>query len=216
MKNTMKKTISFLTIAFVLLISIGVVYASGGGGAEACKEPGMLTGFLEKSFGMSCQKAELWLGWLQKTFNFVVLIGLLYWLLASKMKDFFAGRREEIKDSLEKSVEKKADAEKKYREYSEKLDKAALEIDGIFEMIKAQGVTEKQKIIEDAERTAKKMKEDASARIEQEMKKATEQLRAQAVDLSVKMAEDIIKKNVTQDDHKAMVKDYIDKVVIRN
>jgi F-type H+-transporting ATPase subunit b len=195
MRNTMKKTISFLTILFVLLISIGIAFAEaeGEGGGSA-----------------------LWFGLFKKTFNFVVLIGLLYWLLASKMKDFFAGRRVEIKESLEKSVEKKAEAEKKYREYSEKLDKAALEIDGIFEMIKAQGVTEKQKIIEDAERTAKKMKEDASARIEQEMKKATEQLKSQAVELSIQMAEDILKRNVTKDDHKAMVKDYIDKVVIRN
>jgi F-type H+-transporting ATPase subunit b len=91
-----------------------------------------------------------------------------------------------------------------------------LEIDGIFEMIKAQGITEKQKIIEDAEKTAKKMKEDASARIEQEMKKATEQLKAQAVELSVKMAEEILKRSITKDDHKAMVEDYINKVVIRN
>jgi len=195
MRNTMKKTISFLTIVLTLLISIGIAFAEaeGEGGGSS-----------------------LWFGLFKKTFNFVVLIGLLYWLLASKMKDFFSGRRAEIKESLEKSVEKKAEAEKKYREYSEKLDKAALEIDCIFEMIKAQGVTEKQKIIEDAERTAKKMKEDASARIEQEMKKATEQLKAQAVELSIQMAEDILKKNVTKDDHKAMVKDYIDKVVIRN
>jgi F-type H+-transporting ATPase subunit b len=151
-----------------------------------------------------------------KTFNFVVLVGFLYWLLASKIKDFFSGRRVEIKESLEKAVERKAEAEKKYREYSEKLDKASLEIDGIFEMIKAQGITEKQKIIEDAEKTAKKMKEDASARIEQEMKKATEQLKAQAVELSVKMAEEILKRSITKDDHKAMVEDYINKVVIRN
>jgi len=199
MMNTMKKRNSFLTILSVLiviLISVGIAFASSGEGEGG--------------------GSEAWIGLAKKTFNFVVLIGLLYWLLAAKIKDFFVGRRAEIKESLEKSVEVKAEAEKKYREYSEKLDKAALEIDGIFEMIKAQGVTEKQKIIEDAERTAKKMKEDASARIEQEMKKATEELKAQAIELSVRMAEEIIKKNITKDDHKAMVKDYIDKVVIRN
>jgi F-type H+-transporting ATPase subunit b len=122
----------------------------------------------------------------------------------------------EIKESLEKSVERKSEAEKKYKEYSEKIDKASTEIDGILEMIKAQGVTEKQKIVEDAERTAKKMKEDAHARIEQEMKKATDQLKAQAVDLSVQMAKEILKRSITPDDHKAMVKEYIDKVVIKH
>ncbi len=192
----MKKTISSIAAIFVLLVVAGVVFAAEAEGGHNSAE-------LLKGLGL-------------KTFNFVVLVGFLYWLLASKIKDFFSGRRVEIKESLEKAVERKAEAEKKYREYSEKLDKASLEIDGIFEMIKAQGITEKQKIIEDAEKTAKKMKEDASARIEQEMKKATEQLKAQAVELSVKMAEEILKRSITKDDHKAMVEDYINKVVIRN
>jgi F-type H+-transporting ATPase subunit b len=151
-----------------------------------------------------------------KTLDFIVLVGFLYWMLAAKVKDFFAGRRVEIKESLEKSAEQKADAEKKYREYSEKLDKASAEIDGIFEMIKAQGVTEKQKIIEDAEKAAQKIKEDAQTRIEQELKKASDELRAQAVALSVQMAEEILKRNITAKDHEAMVKEYMDKVVSKN
>lgn len=200
----MKKTISFLTIISVLLISIGIAFAEAEGGHGTVK-------FLY-FFNVDPEVKNL----LLKSFNFVVLIGLLYWLLAAKIKDFFSGRRVEIKESIEKSVERKAEAEKKYREYSEKLDKASLEIDGIFEMIKAQGVTEKQKIIEDAEKTAMKMKEDASARIEQEMKKATAQLKTQAVELSVQMAEEILKRSITEDDHKSMVKEYVDKVVTRN
>ena len=191
----MKKIYSSIITVTVLLVAVGVAFASEAEGGGS---------------------AELWKGFGLKTFNFIVLIGLLYWLLAAKIKEFFVGRRVEIKESLAKAVERKAEAEKKYREYSDKIDKASTEIDGIIEMIKAQGVTEKQKIIEDAERTAKKMKEDAHARIEQEMKKATEQLKAQAVDLSVQMAEEILKRSITQDDHKAMVKEYIDKVVIKH
>ncbi len=218
----MKKTNSFLITMVYLLVVAGVAFASGngGGGAESCPEAGklagMMIGFLEKSFGLNCGQANLILGFLQKTFNFVILFALLYWLLAAKVKEFFTGRRAEIKESLEKSAERKTEAEKKYREYSEKIDKASTEIDGIIDMIKAQGVTEKQKIIEDAERTAKKMKEDAQARIEQEMKKATEELKAQSVELSVKMAEEILKRSITKDDHQTMVKEYIDKVVTKH
>lgn len=192
----MKKIFSCMTAVLVIMISVSVALASGD--AEGGHE------------------GNPWFDLAKKSFNFFVLIGLLYWLMASKIKDFFVGRRAEIKEDLEKAVERKAEAEKKYREYSEKIDKASGEIDGILEMIKAQGVAEKQKIIEDADRTAKKMKEDAQARIEQEMKKATDDLKAQAVNLSVKMAEEILKKSITQDDHKSMVKEYIDKVVIKH
>jgi F-type H+-transporting ATPase subunit b len=191
----MKKKIFFFTLfIFLILISIAFAAAEGEGGHDS-KE---------------------WIDLGKKTFDFIVLVGLLYWLLAAQIKEFFSGRRVEIKKTLEESVEKKAEAEKKYREYSEKIDKASVEIDGIFEMIKAQGITEKQKIIEDAEKAAKKMKEDARTRIEQELKGASDQLKAQAVQLSVQMAEEILKQSITAQDHEVMVKEYMDKVVIRN
>ena len=191
----MKKKLFFFTL-FIFLISISIAFAAAEGeGSHDSKE---------------------WIDLGKKTFDFIVLVGLLYWLLAAQIKEFFSGRRVEIKKTLEESVEKKAEAEKKYREYSEKLDKASVEIDDIFEMIKAQGITEKQKIIEDAEKAAKKMKEDAHTRIEQELKGASDQLKAQAVQLSVQMAEEIIKRSITAQDHEAMVEEYMNKVVIRN
>jgi F-type H+-transporting ATPase subunit b len=189
--------IPFLLSLLYLVISASIVFASGGeGGHEGGKSQ--------------------WFEFFWKTLDFVVLVVFLYWMLADKIKDFFVGRRKDIKESMEKSAEQKADAEKKYREYSEKLDKASAEIDGIYEMIKAQGVTEKQKIIEDAEKIALKMKEDAQARIEQEVKKASDQLRTEAVQLSVQMAEEILKRNITVQDHEVMVKEYMDKVVSKN
>ncbi len=77
-------------------------------------------------------------------------------------------------------------------------------------------MAEKQKIIDDAQKVAQKMKEDAQARIDQELQEATAQLRIDAVELSVKMAEEILKKNITEKDHEAMIKEYMDKVVSKN
>jgi F-type H+-transporting ATPase subunit b len=185
------KRLSLYSLLFVFLTS--VAYASGGG------EGG--------------HEGNKWFEFAWKTLDFIVLVGFLYWLLAAKIKDFFVSRRKEIKESLDKSAQQKAEAEGKYREYSEKVDKASAEIDGIFEMIKAQGVTEKQKIIEDAEKVARKLKEDAQARIEQELKKASDQLKTEAVLLSSQMAEEILKKNITAQDNEAMVREYMDKVV---
>jgi F-type H+-transporting ATPase subunit b len=185
-----------LSLLFVSLTA-GLVYASGGG----------------EGHGNSAQQ---WKDFAWKTLNAVIIIGFLFWLLASKIKSFFAGRRQEIKESLDNAASQKAEAEKQYREYAEKIDKASAEIEGIFEMIKAQGVAEKQRIIEDAQKVAAKMKEDAQARIEQELSKASAQLRSEAVALSIQMAEEILKRNITAQDHEAMVKEYMDKVVNRH
>jgi F-type H+-transporting ATPase subunit b len=198
MRNLFKSTKLSCLFSFLFILLASIAYASGGG--ESGHEGG---------------KSQLF-EFLWKTLDFVVLVGFLYWLLAAKIKEFFVGRRKDIKESLEKTATQKAEAEEKFREYSEKIDKASAEIDGIFGMIKAQGIAEKQKIIEDAEKVARKMKEDAQARIEQELKKASYQLRAEAVSLSVQMAEEILKRNITAQDHEAMVKEYMQKVVNKN
>jgi F-type H+-transporting ATPase subunit b len=199
MKNSSQSTrpslfLSLLLI-FLFLIYVSIAYAYGSEGNH--------------------ETNKWWdFGW--KTFDFFVLVGFLYWLLAAKIKEFFVGRRKEIKESLENAAKQKSEAEKKYREYSEKIDKASLEIDGIFEMIKEQGFAEKQKIIDDAKKVAEKMKQDAQARIEQELQKASSQLRIEAVQLSVQMAEQILKRNITEKDHESMIKEYMDKVVSKN
>ena len=186
---------SLILSLFIVLMSVCMVYASGGGEGDGSSQ---------------------WKSFAFKTLNAAIIIGFLVWMLAPKIKGFFAGRRQDIKESLENTAAQKADAEKQYREYAEKIDKASLEIDGIFDMIKAQGVVEKQKIIEDATKVAQKMKEDAQVRIEQELNKASSQLRSEAVALSVQMAEEILKKNITAQDHENMVKEYMDKVVNKN
>ncbi len=181
----------------MFLLQVSLAYASGG--ADAGHEGN-----------------KKWFDFFWKTFDFIILVGFLYWLLAAKIKEFFVGRRQDIKDSLENAVKQKTEAEGKFREYSEKIDKASAEIDGIFEMIKAQGVVEKQKIIEDAEKVARKIKEDSQLRTTQELKKASDQLRAEAVRLSVQMAEEILKRNITVQDHEAIVREYMEKAVNKN
>ena len=148
--------------------------------------------------------------------NFVILLYILYKLMWKKMKSFFAGRREGIQASLDEAEVVKADAEKKFKEYDEKIKKAEEEIQGISAMIKAQGEEEKKRIIADAERASVKMKEDARARMEQELKKAKNELRLEASELAVQMAEDILKKKVTKEDHEGMVREYLDRMVKKN
>lgn len=188
------------SVIFVLILAVflffDTAYASGGGG--------------------EAEGGRNWSDFFWRAFNFAVLAGLLYWLLAKKVKDFFGGRREDIKTTLAEAVAAREEAEKKFREYDAKLDKGAEEIKAMAEMLDAQGLAEKERIIGDARKAAGKMKEDAQKRMEQEMKKARYQLRAEAVRLSVEMAEEILKKQITPADHASIVEDYIDKVVTKH
>jgi F-type H+-transporting ATPase subunit b len=183
----------FLLSVLLVILTCAVTYASEAGGEE------------------SHTKTLIDFGW--RMLNFVILIWFLYWVAAKKIKEFFFDRRQNIKTNVEETIAEKEETEKKFNEYSAKLDKATEEINNIFEMIKAQGLVEKGKIIEDAKIAAEKMKEDAQARMEQELKAARNRLRAEAAQLSVEMAEELLKKNITPEHHDYMVKDYLDKVV---
>jgi len=181
-----------LSIVTVVLAS-AVSYASEGGGHG--------------------DKTKEWIDFAWRIFDFGILVWFLYWVSAKKIKEFFVERRHNIKAKIEEKMTEKEETEKKFKDYSARLDKATEEINNIFEMIKAQGLVEKEKIIEDAKKAAAKMIEDTQTRMEQELKAARNQLRSEAAELSIAMAEELLKKNINQELHESMVKDYLDKVV---
>lgn len=162
------------------------------------------------------QEGLNWSNFFWRTINFLVLGGVLYWLLAKKAKAFFTGRRDGIRTALTEAEMASEAAEKKFQEYSAKLEKATEEIEQIGKMIRSQGLSEKERIIAEAGKAAEKMKEDTLTRIEQELAKASQQLRIEAVRLSTQMADELLKKHIRPADHEAMVKDYIAKVVNPN
>ncbi|MEI6313545.1 MAG: ATP synthase F0 subunit B [Syntrophus sp. (in: bacteria)] len=190
---------SILLAVLMILLTAAAVYAASGGGHVSPEE----------------QKKSL-IDFGYRVLNFIILAGFLWWMSAKKIKEFFAGRRSDIKASLDLALAAKEDAEKKFKEYAAKLDKATEEIDGIAEMIKVQGMAEKEKMVEEAKKVAAKIEEDTKARMEQEFSNARNQLRAEAAKLSVEMAEGLLKRNITIQDHEHMVKDYLDKVVIKH
>jgi F-type H+-transporting ATPase subunit b len=174
------------------LLTLTTASASGGGGSH---------------------EGPNWFDFTWRTVNFLILAGVLYWLLAKKVRDFFTGRREGIRTALAQAETDRREAQKKFREYDEKLTQATGEIDEITRMIRDQGLAEKERIIADARKAAEKMKEDTQARMEQEFNKASRELRIEAVRLSTQMAAELLRKNIDPDDHEALVKDYIEKAV---
>jgi F-type H+-transporting ATPase subunit b len=196
-ESRLKRSLCFFIFAILsIILNSAIVYASGGGEEGSSK--------------------ALWIDFIWRMVNFSILIWFLYWAGANKIKEFFTGRRENIKTTLAEAIAGKEEAERKFKEYSDRLDRATEDMNGIIESIKNQGLLEKEKIIEDAKKTSEKIKEDAKMRIEQEFKAAVSELRLEAVELSIQMAEEILKKNITAEHHKDMVEDYLDKVVKRH
>ena len=67
-------------------------------------------------------------------------------------------------------------------------------------------------MLAEAERAAADMRRQAELAIQHELSQARTQLRGEVAEQAVKLAEELIKKNLQDADQKRMVEDYLDKV----
>lgn len=146
--------------------------------------------------------------------DFAALFALLAWALKkANVKGALADRRAGIEKMLQEAVEAKEQAEKKFAEYSIKLDKANQEIEELSNAMKMEGELEKARIIAEAKIAADKIKEQAEQTAQQEVVKAKIELREEAARLAVEIAEKKLRENITKNDQDKLVGDYISKVV---
>lgn len=148
-----------------------------------------------------------------RTVNFLVFAGILIYLVSKPAKQFFAKRSSDIGETFEDLETKKAEAEAALRAAQERLAQVGAEREKLLEQFRAEGEAEKEKIIQKAEMVAARIKEMAALSIEQETKKAAQELRKEVAEQATQMAEELIKKEITPTDHNKLVEEYLQKVV---
>ncbi len=147
------------------------------------------------------------------TVNFILLIVILVKFGRKPTADAFRARREKIENEYKELEAKRAEAEARYREYEKKLATLEEEAKAIMETFIEQGKREKERIIREAQETAERIKQQAEFYVQQELEKARESLRREVAELSVKLAEQIIREKITPEDQKRLVQEFIERVV---
>lgn len=147
-----------------------------------------------------------------RTFNFIVFAGILIKLATKPIKEFFAGRRQNIAQDLEELESRRTAAEQALAEAKAALAAVAAEREQIIQRYIAEGESEKAKIIERAEAAAARLKEMARLTIEQETKKAAAELKRELVEAAAQLSEELIKQQITVEDQQRLIDDYLTKV----
>ncbi len=148
--------------------------------------------------------------------NFTLLVLILVKFLKKPISDTLKGRIEGIKNSFEELEAKKVEAEKRYAEYEKKLAGVDEQAKQILQNFVEQGQAEKEKIIAQAHATAERIKAQAEFYVQQELDKAKEDLRKDVAEAAVRIAEEIIQKNLTDKDHSNLINEYLERVVQKN
>ncbi|MDR1570808.1 MAG: F0F1 ATP synthase subunit B [Oscillospiraceae bacterium] len=142
--------------------------------------------------------------------NAAILGVALYKLLYKPVRAFMLGRQEMIRakvddaDALMKRAEETREEIARITEEAER--KAAGIITNSSQLAEARAVEILSRAQEEAERTARRAKDDADKMIIQ----AQETIRDQAGDLAVSMAEKLIGRGITREDHARLINDMIE------
>jgi len=180
--------------SLVLVAIAGIAYASSGGEAGGSLSPAKL-------------KDLLW-----RTLNFAVLLAVLIKVLAKPVANGLRARQQSIKEQFSDLEERKAEADKAYKTYEEKLASIDQEVSDIIQSAIAQGEAEKERIINDANRAAEDIKRQAEMAIQHELAEAKLRLREEVANQAVVMAEELIRKNLQEADQVKLIEDYLAKV----
>jgi len=148
--------------------------------------------------------------------NFLVFCIILYKLLKKPIVNFFRERREKLVKEYEELLQKKKEAEARYLELQEKIKNLKEEAEAIYQNYVEQGKKEKERILEEARLQAERIKEQARLYIQHEMERAKDLLRRELAEEAVKLAEEILRKNITVEDHKRIFREVLEQIKRRS
>jgi F-type H+-transporting ATPase subunit b len=198
--GSLKTPVGLLRIAAVAAVALlvagsGLVWAASGGDAAH----GAHGGFTSTD-------------WF-RVMNFVVLAGGLFFLLRKAVPRALNSRIKGIQEQLSDLEAKKAAAERRLAEYTQKLGGLEKEADRIMADYVRQGQEAKARILKEAETAAEKLQLQARRNIEHEFLQAKAQLQRDIFESSLARAEELLRRNITAQDQHQLVEDYLQKVV---
>ncbi|MBE7415507.1 MAG: ATP synthase F0 subunit B [Deltaproteobacteria bacterium] len=169
---------------------------------------------LVPSFAFAAGGGDNGSGMVWKVANFIVLAIGVYLVWTKVVNKLLDKRSSEIKTAIEEAQAAKDEAERKAAEYRAKLGLLDARIAEIHNELRAEGESERERIIAEAGKSAERLKEQAKAAAEQEIKKAKIEIREEAARAAVGLAEEILKKEFTPADQDRLVKGYLNNLRI--
>jgi ATP synthase F0 subunit b len=144
--------------------------------------------------------------------NFVIFIGVIYYFANKPLKEYLATRSSAIRKDLVDAAELKATATAQLASIEQKLQA----LPGEITALRARGAdeikAEEQRIAAAAAADRERLLEQTRREIDLQVRLAKKEILEHAADLSVQLATDRIKKEVTPEDQARLVDRYLDQV----
>jgi F-type H+-transporting ATPase subunit b len=139
--------------------------------------------------------------------TFLVLVGLLAKFAWRPLLAALEQRQDAIRKSLDDVRQAKQDLERVHADSAKILAQARAEADSIVAATRADVNAFREEMRQKARAEADGIVKNAERQIEQETARALQQIRHEAVDLSVGIASKLLQRNVSKDDNARLIED---------
>ena len=144
--------------------------------------------------------------------NLLILYLLVKKFLYQPVKKMLASRQATIDNDYKQAEDAKEKAFSDQKLYEEKLSHAEEEADSLLQSTVLSAQRRESEILADAKEKADGILRQAEANAELELKKAEETIREEIISVGTVMAEKLLKREVSAQDHKDMIDTFLDNI----
>jgi F-type H+-transporting ATPase subunit b len=148
--------------------------------------------------------------------TFLVLLGLLAKFAWRPLLQALETRQEAIRKSLDDAQQAKQELERLHQESAQIIRQARVEAEGIVNQSRADAGRLREELRQKARAEADGIVKNAERQIQLETTRALQQIRHEAVDLSVMIASKILQRNLSKEDNERLIADALKQVENRH
>ena len=141
--------------------------------------------------------------------NFGVLLFLLIKYGGRKLNQSLRTRHEQLKGDINESTRLRDEAKQKFDAQERRVAELEKEIATLRESMRQDAAREQARMIEAAQERGKKMQEEMRIQIDEQVKAAEAQLRAEVANASVKLAEELVREALSFDDERRLAREFV-------
>ena len=137
--------------------------------------------------------------------NLLIFVGLFIYILRRPVSEALRARREGIRRELMRAQEERNAALAKLEEVEARLSRLDEEVKGVREQSEREAAEERERIRRSTEEEIRKLREQSQREIESAGKAARAELREFAAEQSVRLAEEMIRRDIKPEDDARLV-----------
>jgi F-type H+-transporting ATPase subunit b len=155
-------------------------------------------------------------GWLKdfvfEAGNLLLLLGVLFYFGRKPVLNYLSERRERIQQSLTGSEQLLKNAEARLAEWTQRTARLDAEVEELQRTARERAEQERLQILEEARASAERIRRDAASAVDREVERAKVALREEAADLAIEMAGALLREQLTDDDRRRLVDEFVSEI----